>query len=131
MMSLVLNSGPMTTFWLVFDNETKISFVSSVIHSLCIAHAVAIVADECTDIDVLRRGKDMSETDNPELILQELSESGVLRLTLNDNGRRNALSEAMLKCLGDLMISTANDPVVHRWLRFPVMFQTNTLWKCC
>lgn len=55
----------------------------------------------------------MSEIDNADLILQELSESGVLRLTLNDNSRRNALSEAMLKRLGDLMVSTANDPAVR------------------
>lgn len=52
----------------------------------------------------------MSET---EIILQELTESGVLRLTLNDNSRRNALSEAMLDRLGEIMHSSATDSSVR------------------
>lgn len=49
----------------------------------------------------------------PEIILKELTESGVLRLTLNDNSRRNALSEAMLDELGKIMTSSAIDPAVR------------------
>ena len=55
----------------------------------------------------------MSETENTEIVLQELTESGVLRLTLNDNGRRNALSEAMLGRLGEIMRSSASDSSVR------------------
>ncbi|MEH6457246.1 MAG: enoyl-CoA hydratase [Cocleimonas sp.] len=55
----------------------------------------------------------MSETENTEIIIQELTESGVLRLTLNDNGRRNALSEAMLESLGEIMRSSALDASVR------------------
>lgn len=55
----------------------------------------------------------MSETENTEIIIQELTESGVLRLTLNDNGRRNALSEAMLKRLDEVMRSSASDASVR------------------
>lgn len=55
----------------------------------------------------------MSDVGNTEIILEELSESGVLRLTLNDNGRRNALSEAMLARLGGIMSSSATDPSVR------------------
>jgi len=55
----------------------------------------------------------MPETENTEIILQELTESGVLRLTLNDNGRRNALSEAMLERLGEIMRSSASDSSVR------------------
>jgi len=54
-----------------------------------------------------------SISENKEIILQELSDSGVLRLTLNDNGRRNALSEAMLKGLGDIMHSSATDSSIR------------------
>ena len=52
-------------------------------------------------------------TDNAEIILEELSESGVLRLTLNDNNKRNALSEAMLDRLGNIMSSSATDPAIR------------------
>jgi len=55
----------------------------------------------------------VSDIENTEIILEELSASGVLRLTLNDNGRRNALSEAMLKRLGGIMSSSAKDPNVR------------------
>jgi len=55
----------------------------------------------------------MSENENTEIIIQELTELGVLRLTLNDNGRRNALSEAMLERLGEIMRSSASDSSVR------------------
>jgi len=50
---------------------------------------------------------------NTEIILEELSRSGVLRLTLNDNGRRNALSEAMLERLAGIMAESAADPSIR------------------
>lgn len=40
-----------------------------------------------------------SATSNIEIILSELDEDGILRLTLNDPSRHNALSEAMLEKL--------------------------------
>ena len=55
----------------------------------------------------------MPETKNTEIIIQDLTESGVLRLTLNDNGRRNALSEVMLERLGEIMRSSALDGSVR------------------
>lgn len=42
-------------------------------------------------------------------VLSELSPSGILRLTLNDAGKRNALSEAMLTALGDAIAHAAQD----------------------
>jgi len=48
-----------------------------------------------------------------EIVIQELSDSGILRLTLNDNGRRNALSEAMLAKLGEVMQNSARDVAVR------------------
>lgn len=55
----------------------------------------------------------MPETEKTEIILQELTESGVLRLTLNDNRRRNALSEAMLERLSEVMHSSISDEAVR------------------
>lgn len=55
----------------------------------------------------------MSETVNTEIIIQELTETGILRLTLNDNGRRNALSESMLERLSEIMNSSASDSSVR------------------
>ena len=40
----------------------------------------------------------MNESD---ILLQDRDADGILRLTLNDAARRNALSEAMLAALGD------------------------------
>ena len=37
---------------------------------------------------------------DPNILLRALSADGILRLTLNDVARRNALSEAMLAQLG-------------------------------
>ena len=55
----------------------------------------------------------MPETENTEIIIQELTETGILRLTLNDFGRRNALSEAMLERLSEIMSSSASDSSVR------------------
>ena len=55
----------------------------------------------------------MSKNKNNEVIIQELTESGVLRLTLNDNSRRNALSEDMLESLGEIMHSSATDASIR------------------
>ena len=55
----------------------------------------------------------MSETGNTEIIIQELTETGILRLTLNDYSRRNALSEAMLERLSEIMNSSASDSSVR------------------
>lgn len=51
--------------------------------------------------------------DQTEILLHELDENGVLRLTLNDVGRRNALSEAMLAALGDAFAKIGADPAVR------------------
>ncbi|WP_417584792.1 enoyl-CoA hydratase [Nitrincola sp.] len=48
-----------------------------------------------------------------DLLLSELNNAGVLRLTLNDAKRRNALSEAMLEQLGTRFTEAANDPKVR------------------
>ncbi|SPH20632.1 putative enoyl-CoA hydratase echA8 [Ascidiaceihabitans donghaensis] len=47
-----------------------------------------------------------------DFLLRELSEEGVLRLTLNDVQRRNALSEAMLGALGTAFEEAGKDPAV-------------------
>lgn len=47
------------------------------------------------------------------LILSQLSETGVLRLTLNDESRRNALSEAMLNQLQNVITDVSEDPQVR------------------
>lgn len=47
------------------------------------------------------------------LILSQLSETGVLRLTLNDEARRNALSEAMLNQLQKVISDVSEDPQVR------------------
>ena len=48
-----------------------------------------------------------------EILLRDLSEEGILRLTLNDMGRRNALSEAMLGALGAAFEQAGDDPAVR------------------
>jgi enoyl-CoA hydratase/carnithine racemase len=47
------------------------------------------------------------------ILLCELDDDGVLRLTLNDTGRRNALSEAMLGQLGAAFAEASADPSVR------------------
>ncbi|MDA5095852.1 enoyl-CoA hydratase [Aliiroseovarius sp. KMU-50] len=48
-----------------------------------------------------------------DILLRELDEAGILRLTLNDVGRRNALSEAMLAVLTDTFTEAGADPAVR------------------
>lgn len=48
-----------------------------------------------------------------DLLLSELNNAGVLRLTLNDVKRRNALSEAMLEQLGTRFAEASADPNVR------------------
>lgn len=49
----------------------------------------------------------------PDILLQEMTDEGVLRLTLNDGKRRNALSEAMLGALGTAFSAAGDDPAVR------------------
>lgn len=51
--------------------------------------------------------------DTTDILLQELGTDGVLRLTLNDVKRRNALSEAMLATLGETFTKAGSDPAVR------------------
>ena len=55
----------------------------------------------------------MNNTNNPtqqDLLTQKLSEDGILRLTLNDEKRRNALSEEMMAALSEsLNQASTND----------------------
>jgi enoyl-CoA hydratase/carnithine racemase len=48
-----------------------------------------------------------------DLLLHELDGAGVLRLTLDDGARRNALSEAMLEALGGAVAEAGADPAVR------------------
>ncbi|MFW2544363.1 enoyl-CoA hydratase [Primorskyibacter sp. 2E107] len=48
-----------------------------------------------------------------DILLRELDTDGILRLTLNDPGRRNALSEAMLTALGTAFVEAGRDPLVR------------------
>ena len=52
-------------------------------------------------------------TTNDQLLLTQLDANGVLRLTLNDARRRNALSEAMLNELQDVITAVATDDKVR------------------
>lgn len=52
----------------------------------------------------------MQDTD---ILLRDLDEDGILRLTLNDAGRRNALSEAMLAVLAETFAEAGEDPKVR------------------
>lgn len=47
------------------------------------------------------------------MLLRELDDRGILRLTLNDVRRRNALSEAMLTALGEAFAAADSDPSVR------------------
>ena len=51
--------------------------------------------------------------DKNDILLRELDENGILRLTLNDTGRRNALSEAMLTALGLAFKEAGINPLVR------------------
>ncbi len=48
-----------------------------------------------------------------DILLRDLDNHGVLRLTLNDPARRNALSEAMLGALGTAFAEAGDDPSVR------------------
>ena len=48
-----------------------------------------------------------------DILLSDLGDDGILRLTLNDVKRRNALSEAMLGALGAAFGDAGNDPAVR------------------
>lgn len=48
-----------------------------------------------------------------QILQRDLSDEGILRLTLNDVGRRNALSEAMLGALGAAFAEAGRDPAVR------------------
>lgn len=48
-----------------------------------------------------------------DILLRDLDADGILRLTLNDAGRRNALSEAMLAALGSAFAEAGADPAVR------------------
>ena len=52
-------------------------------------------------------------TEPQDILLQDLSENGVLRLTLNDVGRRNALSEEMLELLTATLAGAATNAAVR------------------
>lgn len=52
-------------------------------------------------------------TSDTDILLRMLSDDGVLRLTLNDPARRNALSEAMLDALGRAFAAAGVDPAVR------------------
>ena len=51
--------------------------------------------------------------DAPSLLLRDLDADGILRLTLNDVARRNALSAAMLSELGSALDAAGTDPDVR------------------
>ncbi|WP_439154209.1 enoyl-CoA hydratase [Yoonia sp.] len=48
-----------------------------------------------------------------DILLRDLDDAGILRLTMNDTGRRNALSEAMLKQLGAAFGAAGGEPGVR------------------
>ena len=48
-----------------------------------------------------------------DILLRDLDDGGILRLTLNDPARRNALSEAMLAELGAAFAEAGSDPSVR------------------
>jgi len=50
---------------------------------------------------------------SPEILLSALDEKGVLRLTLNDARRRNALSEEMLQLLGQVLAEAGQNLAVR------------------
>ena len=55
----------------------------------------------------------MSNSQDSDILVRDLSDQGVMRLTLNDNGRRNALSEAMLDRLTEEMSFSADNSDVR------------------
>lgn len=51
--------------------------------------------------------------ENGDILLSDLDDLGILRLTLNDTRRRNALSETMLARLGDALAKAGADAAVR------------------
>ena len=48
-----------------------------------------------------------------DILLSDLDDEGILRLTLNDTARRNALSESMLGALSEAFVKTRSNPAVR------------------
>ena len=48
-----------------------------------------------------------------DILLQDVSENGILRLTLNDAKKRNALSEEMMATLSQTLDNAASDPSIR------------------
>ena len=48
-----------------------------------------------------------------DILLSDLDDEGILRLTLNDTARRNALSESMLGALSEAFVKTGSNPAVR------------------
>ena len=48
-----------------------------------------------------------------DILLSDLDGEGILRLTLNDTARRNALSESMLGALSEAFVKTGSNPAVR------------------
>ena len=48
-----------------------------------------------------------------DILLSDLDDEGILRLTLNDTARRNALSESMLGALSEVFVKTGSNPAVR------------------
>ena len=55
----------------------------------------------------------MMDAGGDAILLSELSDTGILRLTLNDSARRNALSENMLGAIQSTFDAAADDPAVR------------------
>jgi enoyl-CoA hydratase/carnithine racemase len=55
----------------------------------------------------------MKDTHGDAILLSELSDAGVLRLTLNNPARRNALSENMLATIQSALDTAADDTAVR------------------
>ena len=58
----------------------------------------------------------MTNTSDPikqDLLTQELTQDGVLRLTMNDTKRRNALSEEMMAALSESINQASTNNVVR------------------
>ncbi|MBT6121988.1 MAG: enoyl-CoA hydratase [Candidatus Puniceispirillum sp.] len=55
----------------------------------------------------------MIDAGKDEILLSELSDTGVLRLTLNDSARRNALSEKMLATIQSTLDAAAVNPSIR------------------
>ena len=51
--------------------------------------------------------------DNEEILLFDKNDAGILRVTLNDDRRRNSLSEAMMRALMAAFIEASSDPSVR------------------